>query len=180
MSKRKKFKTHCRSKSQPKAISRSYAIRNKTKTSNAKPKSKPPATRTKEGKVPQGRTLTTKDGYLDKKAKHPDKVRPLVVIEANANNDLAVVALSSRPGKDRTRLKSYEQGKSFFKHYVETTDNENKPIHINEKFKENHSNMDVSKEDVAKMRDKVFNHSSPAPENKKKMEKFNHKKNPRN
>ena len=95
-----------------------------------------------------------------------------MVIEANSRNDLAVVPLSSRSGKDRTRLKDYQQGQSYFKHYVETQDDEGKPIRVNEKFKENHPNMDVSREDVKKIKDKVLNHSRPAPENRKKMDKF--------
>ena len=82
--------------------------------------------RTASGKVPQGRTLTTHDKYLDKKAKQPEKKRPVVVIETSARNDLAVVQLSSRAGKERTRLKNYQQGQSYFKHYVEIMDDEGK------------------------------------------------------
>ncbi|MCI9405206.1 MAG: hypothetical protein HFJ21_03370 [Clostridia bacterium] len=117
---------------------------------------------------------------MDKKAKQPDKERPVVVIETNDRNDLAVVQLSSRAGKDRTRLKDYQQGQSRFKHYVEIADDEGNPIRVNAKFKENHPNMDVSGEDVEKIRDKVFNHSRPAPENREKLKKFKGKKNPRN
>lgn len=117
--------------------------------------------RTTRGKVPQGRTLTTRDKYLDKKAKQPDKTRPVVVIETNERNDLAVVQLSSRNGKDRTRLKNYQQGQSYFKHYVEIMDDEGKPIRINHKFKENHPNMDVSRQDVDTIIDTVLNHSKP-------------------
>lgn len=90
--------------------------------------------RTTSGKVPQGRTLTTHDKYLDRKAKQPDKTRPVVVIETNERNDLAVVQLSSRNGKDRTRLKNYQQGQSYFKHYVEIMDDEGKPIRVNQKI----------------------------------------------
>lgn len=139
--------------------------------------------RTAGGKVPQGRTLKTYDKYLDKKAKEPDKERPVVVIETNACNDLAVVQLTSRAGKDRTRLRKYQQGQSLFKHYVEIEDDEGKPIRINAKFQENHPNMDVSREDVNKIRDKVLGNSKPAAENRKKMDKFRGKKgkkNPRN
>lgn len=149
------------------------------KKSNPKPKggtgNKKPSGigRTASGRVPQGRTLKTQDNYLSGgKKTGSEKERPVVVIEANARNDLAVVPLSSRKGKDRTRLKDYQQGQSYFKHYVETQDNEGKPIRVNEKFKENHPNMDVSREDVKKIKDKVLNHSRPAPENRKKMDKF--------
>jgi hypothetical protein len=150
------------------------------KSPAATPKTKVNQGRTAGGKVPQGRTLTTRDKFLDKKAKQPDKERPVVVIETNDRNDLAVVQLSSRAGKDRTRLKDYQQGQSRFKHYVEIADDEGNPIRVNAKFKENHPNMDVSGEDVEKIRDKVFNHSRPAPENREKLKKFKGKKNPRN
>ena len=137
--------------------------------------------RTKGGKVPQGRTLSTYDHYLGNgKKTGSKKERPVVVIEANDYNDLAVVPLSSRKGNDRTRLKNYQQGQSYFKHYVEIQDDGGKPIRVNKKFRENHSNMDVSNDDVEKIRDKVFNHSRPAPENREKMKRFKDKKNPRN
>lgn len=132
--------------------------------------------RTTSGKVPQGRTLTTRDKYLDKKAKQPDKERPVVVIETNARNDLAVVQLSSRAGKDRTRLKNYQQGQSHFKHYVEIMDDEGNPIRVSQKFKENHPNMDVSGKDVEFIKDIVFNHSKPMQKNRKRINKFRGKK----
>lgn len=132
--------------------------------------------RTASGRVPQGRTLTTHDKYLDKRARQPEKKRPVVVIETNARNDLAVVQFSSRDGKDRTRLKNYQQGQSYFKHYVEIMDDEGNPIRVNKKFQENHPNMDVSGEDVEKIKDKVLSRSKPAPENRKKMDKFRGKK----
>lgn len=132
--------------------------------------------RTVSGKVPQGRTLTTHDKYLDRKAKQPDKARPVVVIETNERNDLAVVQLSSRNGKDRTRLKNYQQGQSYFKHYVEIMDDEGKPIRVNNKFKENHPNMDVSRQDVDTIIDTVLNHSKPMQKNEKRINKFRGKK----
>ena len=133
----------------------------------------PRKSRTDGGKVPQGRTLKTQDNFLPGGKKTGSaKERPVVVIEDNGKNELAVVPLSSRNGKDRTRLRNYQQGQSYYKHYVEIEDDEGKPIRINEKFKENHPNMDVSGEDVEKIRDKVFNHSRPAIKNRKKMDKF--------
>ena len=133
--------------------------------------------RTKGGKVPQGRTLSTYDHYLGNgKKTGSEKERPVVVIEANENNDLAVVPLSSRQGKNRTRLKNYQQGQSYFKHYVEIQDDEGKPIRVNKKFRENHPNMDVSGEDVEIIRDTVFNHSKPMQANKKNMKNFRGKK----
>lgn len=133
--------------------------------------------RTSGGRVPQGRTLSTKDNYLGNgKKTGSEKERPVVVIEANENNDLAVVPLSSRQGKNRTRLKNYQQGQSYFKHYVEIADDEGKPIRVNKKFKENHPNMDVSRQDVERIKDKVLYRAQPATENRRKMDKFRGKK----
>ncbi|MCX4366489.1 MAG: hypothetical protein OSJ67_00615 [Clostridia bacterium] len=135
--------------------------------------------RTARGRVPQGRTLTTHDNFLSGgKKTGSTKKRPLVVIEANSKNDLAVVPLSSRDGKNRTELKEARTNnkKSFFKHFVEIADNEGKPIRINDKFKENHKNMDISQKDVENIRNIVFNHSKPKEENKKLISKFRNKK----
>ena len=104
--------------------------------------------RTASGKVPKGRTLSTYDKYLSGgKKTGSDKKRPVVVIEANASNELAVVPLSSRAGKNRTRLKNYQQGQSYFKHFVEIEDNEGKPIKVNAKLKifEHTSSMQANK-----------------------------------
>lgn len=135
--------------------------------------------RTTSGKVPQGRTLSTQDNFLGKSKTGSVKKRPVAVIEANARNELAVVPLSSRPGKNRTKLTKYQQGQSYFKHYVEIEDDEGKPIRVNQKFKENHPNMDVSREDMNSIYDTVMYHSKPMQENQKKMKKFRGKKNPR-
>ena len=140
-------------------------------------KSKTSKKRTKGGKVPQGRTLSTYDHYLGNgKNTGSKKERPVVVIEANENNDLAVVPLSSRQGRNRTRLKNYQQGQSYFKHYVEIQDDEGYPIRVNKKFRENHPNMDVSRQDVERITDKVLYRSQPATENRRKMDKFRSKK----
>ena len=163
--KRKQPKFRCKSEVQKKAIAASYARKAAQKKG-----------RTASGKVPQGRTLTTHDKYLDRKAKQPEKERPVVVIEANENNDLAVVQLSTQVGKDRTRLKNYQQGQSYFKHFVEIEDDEGKPIRVNEKFRENHPNMDVSREDVKRIKDKVLGNSRPAAKNRDKIDKFRGKK----
>lgn len=129
--------------------------------------------RTADGRVPQGRTLKTHDNYLSGgKKTGSKKERPVVVIEANARNDLAVVPLSSRDGKDRTRLKNYQQGQSYFKHYVEIQDDEGNPIRVNKKFAENHPNMDVSEYDTKRIKDKVLYHAKTSSENQKKMNKF--------
>lgn len=129
--------------------------------------------RTAGGKVPQGRTITTRDNYLGDGGKTGStKERPVVVIETNDKNELAVVPLSSRKGNNRTLLKNYEQGQSYFKHFVEIEDDEGNPIVVNEKFRENHPNLDVSIQDVALITDVVLNHSVPMQRNQNKMNKF--------
>lgn len=133
--------------------------------------------RTASGRVPQGRTLSTRDNYLSgSKKTGSTKERPVVVVEANDRNDLAVVPLSSRKGRNRTQLKNYQQGQSYFKHYVEIQDDEGNPIRVNKKFKENHPNMDVSRQDVDTIIDTVFNHSKPMQKNRKRINKFRGKK----
>lgn len=71
--------------------------------------------------------MTTSDNYLGKQKTDSKKIRPVVVIEVNERNDLAVVPLSTRNGKNRTLLKKYQQGQSYYKHFVEIEDNEGKP-----------------------------------------------------
>ena len=97
------------------------------------------------------------------------------MIERNEQDELAVVSLSSRNGKNRTLLKNYQQGESYFKHYVEIEDNEGNPIRVNEKFRENHENQDVSRRDVQMIQKKVFYGSAQVPDNSKKIEKFRKK-----
>ena len=124
-------------------------------------------------KIPWGRTLSTFDHFLGRSKTGSTKKRPVVVIETNKRDELAVVPLSSRSGEHRTRLKGYQQGKSYFKHFVEIEDNEGKPIKVDGvKFRANNRDLDVSRRDVMLIRDRVFTHSIPAPENRKKMRKF--------
>lgn len=154
-----------RSDAEKAAIRKYYAQKNASR--------KPSRGRTASGRVPQGRTLSTHDNYLgDGKKTGSTKRRPVVVIETNEANELAVVPLSSRAGNNRTRLKNYQQGQSYFKHFVEIYDDEGKPIRVNNKFRENHSNMDLSKQDIAFIMHKVFDDSMPQVANKKKIEQF--------
>ncbi|MBQ8299270.1 MAG: hypothetical protein IJX99_05325 [Clostridia bacterium] len=122
--------------------------------------------------------MKTNDNYLPENKRNSKKERPLVVIETNKNNELAVVPLSSRKGKHRTHLPNYQQGKSYFKHFVEIEDSEGKPIKVGKKFRENNPKSDVSRKDVNKIIDKVFNHSSTSSRNKEKIEMFRKRKKP--
>lgn len=55
---------------------------------------------------------------------------------------------------------------TFFGHFVETSDNEGKPIVVGNKFKQSHSKNDLSKEQVKQIQNKVFSHNKQA-KNKK-------------
>ena len=122
--------------------------------------------------VPWGRTLTTNDKYLGKQKTQSKKTRPVVVVDNNKRNELAVVPLSTKKGKNRTRLKNYQQGQSYFKHFVEIEDNEGQPIKVNHKFRENHKNMDVSRRDVENIRHTIFEKSKQKERNQKLIDKF--------
>ena len=107
------------------------------------------------------------------------------MVDTNNKNELVVVPLSSRDGNNRTELKGYLQNKRFknrnsktyYKHYLEIEDNEGQPIRINEKFRENHKNMDVSREQILDIRQKILTQSRTKERNKKLFDRFHKKKN---
>ncbi len=129
--------------------------------------------------IPWGRTLTTKDNYLGKQKTDSHKTRPVVVVDTN-HEDLAVVPLSSKKGANRTELKGYTnpktKQKTYYKHYLEIEDNEGRPIRVNEKFRENHKNMDVSREQVLDIRQKILTQARTKERNNKLFDKFHKKK----
>lgn len=131
-------------------------------------------------RIPRGRTLTTNDKYLAGSKTNSTKNRPLVVVDTNGKN-LAVVTLSATDGKNRTELKGYKNPKTgkktYYKHFLEIQDNEGKPIQVNDKFRENHKNMDVSYKNVIKIRKTLFYSSKPMQQNREKLDKFKNKKN---
>ena len=130
--------------------------------------------------IPWGRTLTTKDNYLGKQKTGSKKTRPVVVVDNNVRNELAVVPLSSKKGSNRTELKGYKNPKTnqktYYKHFLEIEDDEGKPIVVNEKFRENHKNMDVSHKDVESIRDMLFKKSRVKQHNVKQLDKFKKRK----
>ncbi len=129
--------------------------------------------------IPWGRTLTTNDKYLGKQKTKSCKTRPVVVVDTN-NEDLAVVPLSSKNGANRTELKGYKNPKTnqktYYKHYLEIEDNEGYPIRVNEKFRENHKNMDISREQVLDIRQKILTKAKTKDRNRKLFDKFHKKK----
>lgn len=126
--------------------------------------------------IPWGRTLTTKDNYLGKQKTGSKKTRPVVVVDNNVRNELAVVPLSSKKGSNRTELKGYKNPKTnqktYYKHFLEIEDDEGKPIVVNEKFRENHKNMDIPRRKVEEIRSTIFVKSKQKDRNKKMFNKF--------
>lgn len=183
MAKKKKPKFKCTSEAQKRAIRRSYAIRaskgsvKKSKKASSKvvKRKNPPKVK---NKIPLGRTLSTYDNYLPFNYSKPSfKERPVVVIEINDKKEMAVVPLSKHDKKHatkkhRTHLPNYCEGESDFKHFVEIEDNEGQPIVLGEKFRSNSPELDVSSKDVELIKDIVFYHSSPALDNRKKIDNF--------
>ncbi len=129
--------------------------------------------------IPWGRTLTTNDRYLGKQKTGSKKTRPVVVVDTY-EDDLAVVPLSSKKGANRTELKGYQnkktKQKTYYKHYLEIEDNEGQPIRVNDKFRENHKNMDLSRKDVLDIRQTIFTKAKTKQRNKKLYDKFHKKK----
>ena len=125
--------------------------------------------------VPWGRTLTTNDNYLGKQKTKSKKTRPVVVVDTN-NENLAVVPLSSKKGKNRTELKGYKNFKTkqttYYKHYLEIEDNEGNPIRVNKKFRENHKNMDVPLKSIDEIRSTIFTKAKTKQRNKNLYNKF--------
>ncbi len=111
-------------------------------------------------KVPNGRTLQTRDEYLGSgkgkkniKPEHPnpnDLYRRVTVIDSNIQNELAIIKLGT---KGRHSLKKYLTGKSKYNAYIEIEDNNGNRIKIDGvRFVENSSKRDISKEDVTEMK----------------------------
>lgn len=129
--------------------------------------------------IPWGRTLTTNDKYLGKQKTGSKKTRPVVVVDTFEEN-LAVVSLSSKKGANRTEIKGYKNKKTgqntYYEHYLEIEDNEGKPIRVNDKFRENHKNMDLSREVVLDIRQNILTKAKIKQRNKKLYDKFHKKK----
>ncbi len=93
---------------------------------------------------------------------------------SSPNRNLSIALLLYVTFKKKSRA-----FKKFFKNqrriYIEIEDDEGKPIRVNDKFKENHPNMDVSSKDVDLIKNTVLNHSKVSQENRRQMAKFRKK-----
>ena len=104
-------------------------------------------------KVPKGRTVQTRDEYIEggyPKPGYEDKgnYRKGVVIDTNELDELAIVVLITSP-KGKPISKS---AKERYKPYVETKDDEGKPVRIGKKFLENPPRKDIPAETVKAIR----------------------------
>lgn len=170
----------------------SYKFRNST----AKPKgtsSYKKAEKNISKRYPNGRTLKTQDRYLptDKKgvSESPKSQRRVVIIDSNSFDELAVVKLTTQNQPNTTELPTYKNGngkKSYFKHFVEITDNDGNPIKVDGvKFIENPWAYDLTANQIKLIQNIVYHKVKQAQNNDKKIlllkdrGKKNRKKNPR-
>ncbi len=158
-------------------------------------KKKPPAsagrnvsgqTNGQKKSVPVGRTLKTQDRYLPYKKNKVQELKShrwVVVIDKNADEEFAVVRLTDEDQPNTTYLPTYKKGnrkKTYFKHFVETEDNEGAPIRSDgKKFIENEAKYDLSAGEVKYVRKKVLDHSKQSKANREKIFRLKNKK-PRN
>ena len=171
--KQKQNKNKKGTKKVPKTKAKNKTTKQTTKQKSTTKNNKTTNTQKTTKKVPTGRTISTNDKYLSNTGS--TKERTAVVVAVNKDNELGVVTLHSEGGPNKTRLKGYLQGDSYYRHFLEIEDNEKKPIKINEKFRENHKNMDVSKDNVEKILDHILYHTKQAKSNQEKLNKLNKK-----
>ena len=141
--------------------------------------------KTAKGKrIPNGRTLKTEDEYLpskQSKIKEQKDKRWVAVIDSNKDNELAIVRLTDENTTNTTLLPNYKKGNkkdTYFKHFVETTDNNGDPIKVIKggKFQENDKRYDLSSEEIDKIYDKVYHHSKQSTQNQKLRKELKKKK----
>ena len=154
-----------------------------SKTTKPHATKKPPVKAAKNNvskKVPNCRTLKTQDKYLPIAKKgnstKPKNKRIVAVIDSNSADELAVVRLTTQKQANTTELPTYKKGnkkETRFKHFVEITDNEGKPIKIDGiKFIENGKEYDLSVSELRRVSEHVLKHTAQAEENKKKIAKL--------
>lgn len=150
---------------------------------SAAPAGVKPALSAERGKVQIGGTIKTQDKFLPH---NPAKVQELkgkrwvVVIDKNTNEELAVVRLTDEKQPNTTELPTYKKGnkrKTFFKHFVEITDNEGKAIRVDgKKFSKNAAKYNLSKEELNIVQAVVRAHCKQAKSNKEKLKNLKSKK----
>lgn len=137
----------------------------------------PPKRKNVSQTIPNGRTLQTRDERFEghknyRKPGYEKKgdYRKVVVVDSNRDDELAVVKLTtSKKGKT---LKTYQKGKSSYRPYVETKDDEGKPIKAGKKFKMNKPSKDVPPAEISKIKKETFKTARQAPKNRKRVQKM--------
>ena len=125
--------------------------------------------------VKNGTILQTRDEYLHgqknyRKAGWENKgnYRKVTVVDSNRNDELAVVKLYSKSGAE------LPSGKSNYKPFVETLDDDNRRIKIGKKFIPNGKRL--SKQDVAVIKKDCFTNPKYRHKNKKKVRRIKSRK----
>lgn len=128
-------------------------------------------------KIPNGRTLQTRDEFFEGQEKYRKPgyenkglYRKVVVVDSNRADELAVVKLTT--SKQGTALPDYQQGKSKYRPFVATKDDENKPIKVGKKFLPNKPQKDVSQKDV----NQIKKDSIKRKDNRKKLRELKGRK----
>lgn len=154
-------------------------IKKAVKRADAKLPQKSGGNMTKKKVVPIGRTLKTKDKYLpynSKKVQELKDKRWVAVIDKNTNEELAIVRLTNEEQPNTTLLSTYKKGNkkdTYFKHFVETEDNEGKAIRVDgKKFIENFSRYDLNDEEVKIIQNKVYHKVKQSQSNNNKIKKL--------
>ncbi|MCL2631423.1 MAG: hypothetical protein FWD49_07925, partial [Firmicutes bacterium] len=100
--------------------------------------------------------------------------RWVAVVDSNADDQLAVVPLTTQNHSNTTPLYGYKTGNNkntYFRHFVEIEDSQGSPITVDgDKFKENNPEYDLSEQNLRQVRDKVFTKSKQASRNRSKLE----------
>jgi hypothetical protein len=130
-------------------------------------------------KVPLGRILKTRDEYLEggKGYQKPGyengkggNYRKTVVVDSNRKVELAVVKLTK--SKKGTPLPKYKNGKSKYRSYIYTSDENDQPIKTGKKFIPAGKKDNMSKKDVNKIKKDCVRHE----DNRDKLRKLKGRK----
>lgn len=104
-------------------------------------------------KIKNGTILQTRDEFFEGQGNyrkpgyiHKGKYRKIIVIDSNRNDALAVVKLTTQGHSYKVPTLS----KSRFRPFIQTLDNENKPIKIGAKFTYKGENVDEKIVNIAK------------------------------
>lgn len=131
------------------------------------------------GRLSNGRTMQTYDDYIEGNHGAEHKERRVVIIDGNERKEYAIVPLTSQKTPNTSPLQDYASPngkKTHFRHFVATADDEGQPIKEGKKFKKNPRVLDVSANDLHRIKSKTLKHSKQAQTNQKKIDKLKGKK----